>query len=214
MADILLIRHGETRWNQEEIFRGQADIPLNDFGRRQAGALGEALFQWKLKDPQFFSSPLSRAYETACIAAAFYKQEKRIVKEEAFNDICFGKWEGKTLPQVRESYPELFALWEKEPEKVTFPGGESLDAIADRTEKAIYRLAFARPHKTKVIISHRAVNKTLLCRLLGLGSNAFWKLRQNTACINELNFTEAGFILVKLNDTCHLMSLGKDQSDL
>ena len=40
---IMLIRHGETAWNREKIFRGVYDIPLNDNGRAQAGHLAKAL---------------------------------------------------------------------------------------------------------------------------------------------------------------------------
>lgn len=213
MVNILLIRHGETRWNREEIFRGQSDIPLNDFGCKQAEMLGNALLKWGLNQPQFITSPLSRAYETASIAAAAFNLENEIITEEAFNDICFGEWEGKTVNEIEENYPEMYRRWKKEPGKVKFPGGESLDKAAERAEKGIYRLARGDINKTKVIISHRAINKALLCRLLGLTSNSFWKLQQNTACINELAFTGSGFILVKLNDTCHLQELGKDKGD-
>jgi len=213
MVDILLIRHGETKWNREQIFRGQSDIPLNEFGRRQAKALGEALNKWDLRRPQFITSPLSRASETASIAAAFFNQEKDIIVDEAFNDISFGEWEGKTAAQIESSYPELYKQWQIEPGKVNFPGGENLDAAAVRAEKGIYRLGRTDTTKTKVIVSHRAINKALLCRLLGLAQDSFWKLQQSTACINELSFTGSGFILIKLNDTCHLQQLGTDKKD-
>ncbi len=213
MVNILLIRHGETRWNREEVFRGQSDIPLNDFGRRQAEALGIALLNWGLKQPQFITSPLSRAHETTAIAAAAFNQAKEITKDESFIDICFGEWEGKTVKQVEKSYPEMYMQWRNNPGQVKFPGGESLDQAAERTEKGIFRLARNNPNSTQVITSHRAINKALLCRLLGLSSDSFWKLQQNTACINELLFTGKEFILVKLNDTCHLQELGKDKKD-
>ena len=48
---------------------------------------------------------------------------------------------------------------------------------------------------------------------MGLSQNAFWKLRQDTACLNELHYSDASFVMVKLNDTCHLESLGKDKRD-
>ena len=213
MVDILLVRHGETRWNREEIFRGRSDIPLNEFGRRQAEALGKSLLKWNLKEPLFISGPLSRAYETAYIAASAFNREENIIKEDGFNDIRFGEWEGKTLAQVEENYSELYALWKKTPGKVNFPGGENLDTVADRAEKTIYRLARGNPERSKIIVSHRAVIKALLCRLLGLGSDSFWKLGQGTACINELKFTGSEFILIKLNDTCHLQLLGEDIKD-
>lgn len=213
MVDILLLRHGETKWNREQIFCGQSDIPLNDFGHKQAEALGEALQKWDLIHPQFITSPLSRASETASIAAAVFNQEEEIIVEEVFNDICFGEWEGKTAAQIENSYPELYKRWQSEPGKVNFPGGENLGAAADRAEKGIYHIGRTDTGRTKVIISHRAVNKALLCRLLGLGQDSFWKLQQNTACINELAFTGSDFILVKLNDTCHLQQLGTDKKD-
>ncbi len=213
MVDILLLRHGETLWNREEIFRGQSDIPLNDFGRRQAEALGKTLLSWGLGKPHFITSPLSRAHETATIAATAFSRVKEITPEEAFIDICFGEWEGKTVNQVEKNYPELYKRWKTNPGQVEFPGGETLDKAADRAVKAIYGIARTETGNPKVIISHRAINKALLCRLLGLTSNSFWKLQQNTACINELLFTGKEFILIKLNDTCHLQDLGKDKRD-
>ncbi len=204
MVEILLIRHGETEWNREEIFRGHTDIPLNDNGRKQAKALGEYLLRWKLTDPLFISSPLARAYETAQLAASNISPGSEIIKTEDFKDICFGDWEGKTLPEVENKYPELYNLWKIEPGAVKFPGGESLDQVALRTESALYQIARNHREKTVVIVSHRAVNKALLCRLLGLTSNAFWKLQQHPSCVNELGFTGSDFILISLNDSCHL----------
>ncbi len=214
MTGIYLLRHGETEWNREEIFRGRSDIPLSDHGCRQAAALGKALAAAGLEDPVFVSGPLSRARETARIAAAACgSTDGGIREEEAFNDISFGEWEGKTLPQVASEYPELFKLWRESPQKVVFPGGESLDGTAARAEAALCRLAGSFPGKDLVIVSHRAVNKALLLRLLGFDSSAFWRLQQNTACLNELKYTGPEFIIVRLNDTCHLQDLGRDKSD-
>ena len=65
---LLLIRHGETAWNREQIFRGVYDIPLNENGRAQARHLAEALAKREIDAA--YSSPLSRAQETACARAA------------------------------------------------------------------------------------------------------------------------------------------------
>jgi len=63
---ILLIRHGETAWNREKIFRGVYDIPLNENGRDQARQVARALKGREIHAA--YSSPLSRAIETAQIA--------------------------------------------------------------------------------------------------------------------------------------------------
>lgn len=212
MAVIYLLRHGETLWNREEIFRGRADIPLNEFGRRQAKELANVLEKVNLQDPVFITSPLSRARETAEIAAAFNKT-LGIIDNSAFIDICFGDWEGKALAEIKTGYPDLYRTWVEHPEKIVFPGGENLESAANRSEKGIREIIDANPNGNFIIVSHRAVNKALLCRLLGMGMEGFWKLRQDTACLNEIHFSKTTFTLVRLNDTCHLEAPGKDIKD-
>ena len=82
MKRVFLLRHGETDWNRNEVFRGRIDIPLNAMGHLQAAALSEAL-----KTPSFqkvYSSPLSRAYETARGIALSHGLE--VVTDEGFID--------------------------------------------------------------------------------------------------------------------------------
>ena len=63
MNTVYLVRHGQTAWNREEIFRGRADIPLNETGRKEALLTGQYLRGVKVDS--IYSSPLSRALETA-----------------------------------------------------------------------------------------------------------------------------------------------------
>ena len=69
MADIFLVRHGETAWNRELRFQGQIDVPLNDLGLTQAQRLADRLRQeWKGgfdKPLHLVSSDLQRAHQTA-----------------------------------------------------------------------------------------------------------------------------------------------------
>ncbi|HED24093.1 MAG TPA: histidine phosphatase family protein [Firmicutes bacterium] len=206
MTRLFLLRHGETKWNREEIFRGQSDIPLNGFGLRQAEALADTLSKADLKNPIFLSSPLKRAMKTAEIVASRFA-EAFVTADPAFIDLSFGEWEGKTLREIEGNYPELYKKWVENPGRVTFPGGENLATVAERAEKGICRAAEDYRENEPVIVAHRAVNKALLCRLLGLGQQAFWKLRQDTACLNELAYEGSSFILVRLNDTCHLNAI-------
>ena len=63
---LYFIRHGETHWNAEARYQGQADVPMNDTGRAQARRNGKALrpFLPTLAHADFVSSPLGRARET------------------------------------------------------------------------------------------------------------------------------------------------------
>jgi broad specificity phosphatase PhoE len=65
MVKVILIRHGETDWNREQIFRGRIDVALNEVGLAQAGAVKESLKDVKID--RIYSSPLSRAFETASV---------------------------------------------------------------------------------------------------------------------------------------------------
>lgn len=213
MGLIYLIRHGQTLWNKEEVFRGQSDIPLNDFGRRQAEAIAGELRERRLKNPLFISSPLKRALETAQIAGSF-QPSISITETEALTDINFGEWQGKSREEVEKLYPELYKKWLEDPAGVLFPGGESLREAAVRAEKAFISLAREHPEKDLVIFSHRVINKVLLSLLLCGDLNLFWRIRQDTACINILAREGSSFSLLLLNDTCHLRALGeKDRLD-
>jgi broad specificity phosphatase PhoE len=208
MGLIYLIRHGQTIWNKEEVFRGQSDIPLNDFGRLQAGAIARELQERKLKNPVFFSSPLKRARETAEIAGSFLPGII-VVEVEALTDINFGQWQGQPREEVEKLYPELYRMWQDNPAGVVFPGGDALRDVAARAEKAFMHIAQEHPENDVIIVTHRVINKVLLSVLLCADLDLFWKIRQDTACINILAQERSGFNMLVINDTCHLRSLGK-----
>ncbi len=207
MNNIYLIRHGQTEWNREDLFRGTSDIGLNDFGRRQAAGVGTYLQGLKLHQPRFITSPLSRAVETGQIAAAQLKVD-HLECDNAFNDLDFGLWQGRPREEVAKAYPELYRRWAEEPEKAEFPEGETLRTLADRAEPALYRLAAASEDRDLVIVTHRVVSKVLLCLIMGAGLAAFWKIKQDTACINILEYKRSSFIINTVNETCHLQGLG------
>ncbi|MEW6546278.1 MAG: histidine phosphatase family protein [Bacillota bacterium] len=208
---IYLARHGRTTWNREEIFRGQTDIPLDDLGRQQARALGEALADAGITT--VVSSPLSRALETARIACASLEVDDPRV-EPALTDLNFGAWEGLSRQEVEERYPDLYRKWASDPAAVTFPGGESLAEVEERAWPALGRLVESHPATAVLVVTHRVVCKVLLARALGAGTAGFWRIRQDTACLNALEWRGERVEVVLMNDTCHLRHLkAPDRTD-
>ena len=136
MTKVYLVRHGQTAWNLEEVFRGHMDIPLDDTGKKEVHLAGEALKDEPIH--AIYSSPLSRSMETAENIAKF--QNIPVTPLEAIIDISYGDWEGVSLDDVRVKYPDLYTLWLREPHKVTFPNGESLEQVRTRTMAAINTL--------------------------------------------------------------------------
>jgi len=201
---IYLIRHGQTGSNAEKIFHGQADIPLDAEGKKQAYAVGSELRQRGLTDPVFITSPLLRAYATAEIIAAACDAEKPVQVMEPFTDMHFGAWEGKSVEEASALDPELFRRWRERPAAVVFPGGGSLRQVADRAAAALRVIACNHTQRDAIIVSHRVVNRLLLGRLLGAGPASFWTFRQDNACINILAWDGDSFSVLLVNDTCHL----------
>lgn len=211
MANVYLIRHGRTQWNKEEVFRGQADIPLDDWGRKQAAAVGEAL---KGKGIEIvITSPLGRAVETATIAGRVFGGIP-ILQDPSLTDVDYGEWQGLPHEEVKRRYPELYQSWTIDPGHITFPGGESLQQVAKRCWDGLQKISRAYHDRSLAIISHRVINKIFLAEALGAGLQAFWKVRQDTACINLLVAEGDSLVVHCMNDTCHLKTLGTgDRSD-
>ena len=206
---LFLVRHGRTQWNKEEIFRGRADIPLDEVGRKEAERVADRLQGEDIG--LVLSSPLSRAREMAEVIAKGCGAPLEV--REGLIDLDFGEWQGLSHQEVKERYPELYRRWKERPHEVIFPGGEDLEEVKRRALGVIEEVR-GQGHGV-VIVTHRVVLKVLICALLGLDNSHFWHILQDTAAINCFRFDGKRWILHYLNDTCHLLPLkgregGKD----
>ena len=202
MTEIILTRHGETEWNVAEIFRGRIDIELNETGRKQAQLLAEYLSHLKLE--AIYSSPLKRALKTAEIIADHHRLGVEIAP--GLIDFNYGEWQGQPHQEVKDKYKGLYAQWINRPDQVKIPAGESLDDVRERALEVINRVV-ARYKGTVALVSHRVVNKVLICALLGLDNSHFWNIKQDTGGITTFAYENNRFTLTKHNDTSFLRSL-------
>jgi broad specificity phosphatase PhoE len=202
MLEIYLIRHGESVGNREDRFRGQHDFPLNENGIRQA----RELYQ-ELNSVQFdaiYSSPLKRALTTAEILA----NKRPVLKiDKGLTNISLGDWENRKKSEIREGYPDLWKLWTTEPEKLNFPGMETLAQVRERSYKALWKLIDSHPDGIIAIVSHRAVIKPLIAAVLNIPEPYFWKIHMDTAAYSILEYRkERGFTLTGLNFNKYLVN--------
>ncbi len=202
MTEIILARHGETKWNVEEVFRGRIDIELNETGIKQAELLAEYLSAVKIE--AIHSSPLKRALKTAEVIASYHQLEVEIAP--GLIDMDFGEWQGLSPQEVKDKYPKLYAEWASQPDKVKIPAGESLNDVRERAIGLIDEI-IARYTETVVLVSHRVVNKVLICALLGLDNSHFWNIRQDTCGITTFTYEDERFILTEHNNTSYLKPL-------
>ncbi len=203
MTRVYLVRHGQTEWNRNLTFRGRIDVPLNESGHREAEAIAEALRDENID--AIYTSPLSRSVETAQPTAVLFNLE--IAPVPGLIDISYGEWEGLPFHEVKRRYEDQYRKWEENPGLVRFPRGETLDEVRERSFCALRGIVTKNPGKSILIIPHRVINKVIICAILGINNSHFWQIRQDTGCINVVEYLNDRFVLAMMNDTCHLRGI-------
>ncbi len=200
--EILLIRHGETQWNRELVFRGRADIELSERGKKQAQLLGERLGSMEID--AIFSSPLLRATQTAAPAAERLGID--VFPDEALIDVDFGDWTGLSRDEVSEKFPDAFKKWHANPLEVSFRDGDVMREVQQRSLNYL-REAAAKDYSRIAIVTHRVILKLLLVSILEASERAFWLIQFDTCSVSALEATGNSLLVKYLNDTHHLRPL-------
>jgi probable phosphoglycerate mutase len=203
---LLLARHGETPWNAEGRYQGQEDIALSATGEAQARALGERLRE--LRIDRAVASPLARARRTAEFALGDARSAM-LATDPGFMEIAHGEWEGLLAAEIRARDPDRARAWRDTPHEVLMPGGESLQHVLDRAWPALERASAGLGEgDTLLVVAHDAVNRVLLCRVLGLPLSRLWTFRQAPTTLNLLEGpSPAQLEVVRLNDCAHHTAL-------
>ncbi|MGY0503709.1 histidine phosphatase family protein [Luteimonas sp. e5] len=203
---ILLARHGETPWNAEGRYQGQVDIPLSDVGEAQARALGKRLQAVDID--RALASPLGRARKTAELALG-PERSAMLALDAGLAEIAHGEWEGLLASEIAARDPERLQAWRAQPQSVQMPGGESLQQVFDRAWPALVRACEGLgEEQTLLLVAHDAVNRVLLCHILGIPFDRLWGFRQAPATLNLLQGASVDALeVVRLNDSAHHTAL-------
>ena len=128
MTEILLVRHGETLWNQQGRMQGHHDSPLTPTGLHQARRLGRRLAQ--VEFAALYSSDLGRAHQTArCIAD---HTGHDIIADRGLRERSFGIFEGLTNAEIKTKFPEEYELFAKRLPDYVMADGESAARFMQR----------------------------------------------------------------------------------
>jgi probable phosphoglycerate mutase len=103
-----------------------------------------------------------------------------------------------------QRWPEEIDAWYNRPHQARIPGGESLADLRARAMQTVNELAARHAGETVVLVGHTVINRIILLGILGLGNERFWRIKQDTCAINVFEAEAGDFVLVSLNDTCHL----------
>ena len=168
-ARFFLVRHGETEGESSIRYHGATDVPLSELGREQMRRVARAVAA-RRSDVNFgkvFSSPLVRASEGARIIAGTMAS---IVTIEEFAEVHFGLFEGLTADEIRERYPDHFAVWNTDrlAADYTYPEGESRANFAVRVERGLERVLAIWTRGgdgDALLVAHRGVIRAIVRKL-------------------------------------------------
>ena len=202
---LLLVRHGETDWNRQGRFQGQIDIPLNANGLAQAEAA--RVFLKGVPIQRAYTSCMARPRQTAEVILASHPGVP-LTSTRGLIEIGHGLWEGCLESEIAEGWPQLLQAWKRSPQTVQMPEGETIQQVWDRSLATWNRIvAGLDSHETALVVAHDAVNKTILCALLGLTPADIWAVKQGNGGVTVIDYPDglAGAPVVAcLNLTGHL----------
>jgi broad specificity phosphatase PhoE len=171
VTTIFLARHGESDWNVEKRFQGHSDRPLTERGREQAHALADLVGSEKID--AVYTSPLSRARETAEIVAARAGLEAVALPE--LREVDTGSWSGLSRADVEARFPEGFTRWRSGGSG--WEDGESYEEMAERVIGALRKIAEDHPDGRVLVISHGGPIRAIHAAAEGLAIKDYRRLK-------------------------------------
>ncbi|MBI3245380.1 MAG: histidine phosphatase family protein [Deltaproteobacteria bacterium] len=200
---LLLVRHGETVWNQENRWQGQADIPLSDSGHAQALRLAQRLRAEGRQVQAIYSSDLVRALRTAQILGETLGIQP--FHETGWREMDIGRWSGLTTSEVATRYADE---WERLRAGEDLPrgGGETFAQFQGRLVGSVQRLLARHAGQQVMIVSHGGAVRAFLLHCRGLAMGQFRQIEKigNTGLSEVTVFADGRAEIHAVNDTAHL----------
>jgi len=192
---VVLVRHGATAWNENRYCQGRRDVVLSARGRLQAERLREALAPLRFR--RAYSSPLARARETARLLG----HEPEVLEE--LSELDRGHWEGHTPEEIRRRWAKLHEAWYRDPAGLAMPGGEAFDALWARAGALLGRWG-GELEGPVLACGHKAVNRAVLARALGLPTARVWGVPQPQGGLSRLACRDGAWAVEVAGDAGHL----------
>ena len=203
---LLLVRHGETEWNQENRWQGQADVPLSETGRAQARRLAQRLRAEGRPVRAIYASDLSRAFHTAEILGEALGVSP--LPDVAWREMDIGVWSGLTTAEVIARHT---AEWERLRAGEDLPrgGGETFAQFQGRILRSVEQIREIHAGEQVVIVTHGGAVRAFLLHCRGLDVSQFRQIDKigNTGVSEVTIATGDRVVIHSVNDITHLDGL-------
>lgn len=161
---IYVIRHGTTRMNVENRYRGRRELPLDEQGWQDARRAAEMLAFAGLT--AVYSGPLLRTLDTARVIAEGAGGAP-VYPLPGLINLDYGEWEGLTSKEARDLHPSAYRRYTQTPELAVCPGGEALADAAERVVLALESIGRRHPGQSVATVSHAVMVRLAVARVTG-----------------------------------------------
>jgi len=163
---LFIARHGQTDWNLAGRFQSRSDIPLNETGVQQALALQRKLTARAIKFNAVFSSPLSRAIDTATIVVD--GMATAVQPRDELLELSLGDFEGQYENDLILRDGSAFGAWRQQLFQQAAPHGESIADGVRRVQPLLQEVTGNCLRSDVLIVAHQAINIALKIALSGV----------------------------------------------
>lgn len=193
MGKLILIRHGQTDMNKDQLYYGRLDVPINETGKEQAENTRKNLVELEIDYDKIYSSPMKRAYETAEIVN--YKNLE-IEKDDELREMDFGIFEGLSYKEIVKKYPEEMEKLKKDWKTYSYVTGENPFMLQKRALKFLEKID---KNKNNMVVTHWGIICTLLSFLFSSELEGYWKYQVKNGGIVIIEFADGYPVLCGFN---------------
>lgn len=206
MTQLYFVRHGKTEYNlADRVQGGDVDSPLLAKSKQDAIKTGLALQREAIS--HIIASPQHRAVETMELITNQFQHSFSVHFTDDFKEFRYGDWEGASIPELKENFPEMFYHLREKPElyNPTSIKGETYKSLIKRGTEAVHKACTAFPNEDILFVGHSI---TITCTLLSLIGKEIKDLRSapplDNTSISILDYENNEFQLNTWNKTDHL----------
>jgi broad specificity phosphatase PhoE len=204
ISRLVLVRHGQTSGNADQLLHGRTDLPLNQVGVQQA-QLAARRIRERFEIDAIVSSPLQRASATASIIGRTFGIQHE--HDDDLQEMDFGDLEGISVNRFLADHPELAAkAFDPANRDLVWPNGESRTGFDRRVARAFTELSRRHNNHTVVVVSHGGVLGSLLAQVQG-APNDWQRLRLANCALSWIDVVADGTVVHMVNDCDHLDGL-------
>ena len=170
MAKLILIPAAQTEWRAQGRFSGDADLPLNEIGHRQAMTDAEVVTE--LHPATIVCGPEQATRQTASIIA--HELHLRTRSEKDLRELDLGHWEGLTTEDFQDRFGKVYRQWRQEPMSVEPPEGEAVAEAAKRLTERVRKIVKRHEGEVIALVLGQFAVAILRCELDDRSYERFW----------------------------------------